>query len=143
VPTVTFQHPFCFVMMFLDRRRIVHVNVTRHLTAEWAAQQIVEAFPGDGWMPRFLQRERDGVFGWAFRRRVKALGITELISGARSPWQNAYVERLIGSIRGSARTTSSPSARSTCCERSASTRRTTTSRGPTARSTGTRRRRAR
>jgi putative transposase len=99
VPTVTFQRLFCFVVMSLDRRRIIHVNVTKHPTAEWAAQQLVEAFPGDGWMPRFLQRDRDGVFGWAFRRKVKALGISELISAARCPWQNAYVERLIGSIR--------------------------------------------
>jgi transposase InsO family protein len=99
VPTVTFQRLFCFVVMSLDRRRILHVNVTKHPPAEWAAQQLVEAFPGDGWKPRYLQRDRDGVFGWAFRRKVKALGITELISAARSPWQNAYVERLIGSIR--------------------------------------------
>ena len=50
-------------------------------------------------MPRFLQRDRDGNYGWAFRRRVKAMGVTELISAPRSPWQNAFVERLIGSIR--------------------------------------------
>ncbi len=99
VPTVTFQRLFCFVVMSLDRRRILHVNVTKHPTAEWTAQQLVEAFPGDGWMPRFLQRDRDGVFGWAFRRKIKALGITELISAPRSPWQNCFVERVIGSIR--------------------------------------------
>ncbi len=99
VPTVTFQRLFCFVVMSLDRRRILHVNVTRHPTAEWVAQQIVEAFPGDGWVPRFLQRDRDGAFGWAFRRRVKAMGIEELVSAPRSPWQNPYVERLIESIR--------------------------------------------
>ncbi len=99
VPTVTFQRLFCFVVMSLDRRRILHVNVTKHPTAEWTSQQLVEAFPGDGWIPRFLQRDRDGIYGWAFRRKVKALGIEELISAPRSPWQNAYVERLIGSIR--------------------------------------------
>jgi len=99
VPTVTFQRLYCFVVMSLDRRRILLVNVTKHPTAEWAAQQLIEAFPGGGWIPRFLQRDRDGVFGWAFRRKVKTLGIEELISAPRSPWQNPFVERLIGSIR--------------------------------------------
>ncbi len=99
VPTVTFQRLFCFVVMSLDRRRIEHVNVTKHPTAEWTAQQLIDAFPGDGWVPRFLQRDRDGVFGWVFRRKVKVLGIEELISAPRSPWQNPFVERLIGSIR--------------------------------------------
>ena len=99
VPTVTFQRLYCIVVMSLDRRRILHVNVTRNPTAEWTAQQILEALPGDGWMPRFLQRDRDGNYGWAFRRRVKAMGIAELVSAPRSPWQNAFVERLIGSIR--------------------------------------------
>ena len=99
VPTVTFQRLFVFVVMSLDRRRILHVNVTRHPTSGWTAQQLLEAFPGDGWMPRFLQRDRDGAFGWAFRCKVEALGIEELVSAPRSPWQNCYVERLIGSIR--------------------------------------------
>jgi transposase InsO family protein len=99
VPMVTFQRLFCFVVMSLDRRRILHINVTKHPTAEWTAQQLVEAFPGDRWMPRFLQRDRDGIYGWAFRRKVTALGIEELVSAPRSPWQNAYVERVIGSIR--------------------------------------------
>ena len=99
VPTVTFERLFVFVVMSLDRRRILHVNVTKSPTAEWVAQQIVEAFPGDGWVPRFLQRDRDGAYGWAFRRAVRSIGITELVSAPRSPWQNAYVERLIGSIR--------------------------------------------
>ena len=67
-------------------RRILHVNVTRHPTVKWTAQQLVEAFPGDGWIPRFLQRDRDGVFGWAFGRKVKALGIEEgvrIVTGGR------------------------------------------------------------
>ena len=81
------------------KRQILHINVTKHPTAEWTAQQLVEAFPGDGWVPRFLQRDRDSIYGWAFRRKVTALGIEELVSAPRSPWQNAYVERVIGSIR--------------------------------------------
>lgn len=63
------------------------------------AQQMVEAFPGDGWIRRFLQRGRDGAYGWAFHREMKALGIEELVSIPRSPWQNVYVERAVGSIR--------------------------------------------
>ncbi len=85
--------------MSLDRRRILHINVAEHPTAEWTGQQIVEAFPGDGWIPRFLQRDRDGIYGWAFRSKMKAMGIEPLVSAPRSPWQNAYVERVIGSIR--------------------------------------------
>ena len=85
--------------MSLDRRRILHVNVTKHETAEWVAHQMVETFPGDGWVLRFLQRNRDGAYGWAFRRKLKTMGMEELVSAPRSPWQTAYVERLIGCIR--------------------------------------------
>ena len=63
VPTVTFERLFVFVVMLLDHRRILHVNVIKHPTATWTAQQLVEAFPGGGWIPRFLQRDRDGAFG--------------------------------------------------------------------------------
>ena len=85
--------------MSLDRRHILHVNVTKDPTAEWVAQRIVEAIPGDAWVPRFLQRDRDGAYGWAFRRRLKTMGIEALLSAPRSPWQNAYAERVFGSIR--------------------------------------------
>lgn len=60
---------------------------------------MLEAFPGDEGVPRFNQRDRDGAYGWLFRRELKAMGIEELVSAPRSPWQNAYVERLIGSVR--------------------------------------------
>jgi transposase InsO family protein len=82
-----------------DRRRIVHINVTDHPTAEWTARQIVEAFPGDGSEPRFLIRDRDATYSAAFRRQVKAMGIEEVITGRKCPWQNPYCERVIGSIR--------------------------------------------
>ncbi len=85
-------------MLRHDRRRIVHFNVTVHPTARWAGQQIVEAFPYDE-VPRFLLRDRDGIYGVDFRQRVKHLGIDEVVIAYRSPWQNHYVERLIGSIR--------------------------------------------
>jgi len=99
VPSITFKMLFCFVVMSHDRRRILHVNVTKHPTAEWTAQQLVEAFPGDQSMPRFLFRDRDGIYGSVFRRRARLLGLKEVVSAPKSPWQNPFVERLVGSIR--------------------------------------------
>jgi len=98
VPTATFRVLYVLVILRNDRRRIVHVNVTGHPTAEWTAQQVVEAFPWDE-APRFLMRDRDGIYGAVFSSRVKGLEIEEVKSAPRSPWQNAYVERVIGSIR--------------------------------------------
>ena len=99
VPSLTFKPLYCFVVLTHDRRKIVHVNVTTHPTAEWAAQQIVEAFPGDGDVPRYLHRDRDTIYGRAFKMKLAAMGIAEVISARKSPWQNPYVERVIGSIR--------------------------------------------
>jgi transposase InsO family protein len=77
---------------------VVHFNITTNPTAAWTAQQIIEAFPEDT-APRFLLRDRDQIYGEEFRRRVESMGIEEVIIAARSPWQNPFVERLIGSIR--------------------------------------------
>ena len=98
VPTVTFQVLYVFLVLRHDRRRIVHFNVATSPTAQWAAQQIVEAFPFEE-IPRFLLRDRDGIYGEYFRDRVENMGIEEVLIAPRSPWQNPYVERLIGSIR--------------------------------------------
>jgi transposase InsO family protein len=98
VPTATFRILFAFVVLRHDRRYVVHFNVTAHPTAEWTAQQIVEAFPDDE-APRFLLRDLDSIYGEFFRRRIKHMGIKEVVTAARSPWQSPYVERLIGSIR--------------------------------------------
>ena len=98
VPTATFRVLFVLVVPAHDRRRVLHFNVTEHPTAAWTAQQIVEAFPEET-APRFLIRDRDSVYGEEFRQRVSAMSIEEVITAAHSPWQNAYVERLIGSIR--------------------------------------------
>jgi hypothetical protein len=76
----------------------VHFNVTAHSTAEWTGQQLREAFPFEQ-VPRYLLRDRDGIFGSEFRKVVKAMGIKEVLSAPRSPWQRAYVERVIGTIR--------------------------------------------
>ena len=76
----------------------VATNVTEHPTARWTGQQIVEAFPWDT-APQYLLRDRDGIYGCDFQKRVKSMGIEEVLTAPRSPWQNAFVERLIGSIR--------------------------------------------
>ena len=93
VPTIRFQVLYVFLVLAHDRRRIVHFNVTAHPTAEWTAQQLREAFPFDQ-VPRYLLRDRDGIFGREFRKDVKAMGIKEVLSAPRSPWQRAYVERV-------------------------------------------------
>ena len=98
VPTATFRILFAFVVLRHDRRQVLHFNVTAHPTAKWTAQQIVEAFPYDE-APRFLLRDRDSIYGEFFRERVKNMGIEEVVTAYRSPWQSPYVERLIGSIR--------------------------------------------
>ena len=98
VPTATFRVIFVFLVMSNDRRRIVHFNVTESPTAAWTGQQIVAAFPWDT-APKYLLRDRDGKFGDKFNHRVESMGIEQVLIAARSPWQNPYVERLIGSIR--------------------------------------------
>ena len=98
VPTVRFQLLYCFIVLRHDRRRVVHFNVTRHPTARWTGQQIVEAFPFDE-APRFLIRDHDSIYGVDFQLRVDHMNIEEVVIAYRSPWQSPYVERLIGSIR--------------------------------------------
>jgi putative transposase len=98
VPTVTGRVLFVFVVLLHQRRRIVHFNITKHPTAAWTAQQVIDAFPHDT-APRWLLRDRDAIYGGAFRQRVAGMGIGEVLSGPSSPWQDPYVERLIGSIR--------------------------------------------
>jgi transposase InsO family protein len=98
VPTIRFQVLYVFLVLAHDRRRIVHFNVTAHPTAEWTGQQLREAFPFEQ-VPRHLLRDRDAIFGSEFRKDVKAMGIKEVLSAPRSPWQRAYVERVIGTIR--------------------------------------------
>ena len=75
----------------------MHFNVTEHPTAEWTAQQVLEAFPWDD-VPRYLLRDLDLIYGAAFRKRVRHMGIEEVLIAPRSPWRNPFVERLIGSI---------------------------------------------
>jgi transposase InsO family protein len=98
VPTIRFQILYVFLVLAHDRRRILHFGVTAHPTAEWAAQQLRNAFPWDT-APRYLLRDRDRIFGHEFVEQVNAMGIRQVLSAPRSPWQRAYVERIIGSIR--------------------------------------------
>ena len=98
VPTISFRLLYGLLIMGHGRRQVLWFGVTSHPTAEWIANQLTEAC---GWeqIPRYLIRDRDGAYGEIFVRRVRSIGIRDRPTSARSPWQNAYAERLIGSIR--------------------------------------------
>src|ERR1700726_1920112 len=98
VPTIGFRLLYVLVILGHHRRRILSFGVTSHPTAAWIARQITDAFP---WTeaPRCLIRDRDAVYGQVVTRRLKSMGIRDRPTAPRSPWQNGYVERLIGSIR--------------------------------------------
>ena len=98
VPTIGFKLLYYLVILAHGRRKLVHHAVTAHPTAEWIARQIVEGFPWDT-APRYLVRDRDAVYGHVVKRRLRALGIRDRPTAPRASWQNAYVERLIGSAR--------------------------------------------
>jgi putative transposase len=98
VPTATFRILFVLVVLAHDRRRVVHFNVTEHPTVRWTGEQMVQAFP-DGTEPKYLLRDRDNIYGEEFRERIQAIGIEEIMTAPRSPWQNPFCERLIGSVR--------------------------------------------
>ena len=98
VPTARLRVLFVLVVLAHHRRRVLHFNVTEHPTAAWTAQQIVDTFPDDS-APTYLLRDHDGIYGPAFRQRVKGMGICEILTAPHSPWQNPFAERLIGSIR--------------------------------------------
>jgi transposase InsO family protein len=98
VPTISFRRLYGLLIMGHGRRRLPWFGVTVHLTAEWISNQLTEAC---GWeqIPRYLIRDRDGAYGEIFIRRVRSIGIRDRPASPRSPWQNAYAERLIDSIR--------------------------------------------
>jgi transposase InsO family protein len=98
VPTLTFGRQFAFVVLGIGRREICWIGVTTNPSAQWLGQQITEAFPWDS-APKFLIRDNDRSYGDVFKRRVHAMGIRDRPTSPRSPWQNGYVERVIGSIR--------------------------------------------
>jgi len=98
VPTLTGRVLFVLVVLAHERRRILHVNVTPHPKSAWTRQQLLEAFPWEV-TSRFLLHDRDAIFDDAFRRSVAAIGLADVRTAPRSPWQNPYVERVIGSMR--------------------------------------------
>ena len=98
VRTISFKLLYGLVILRHARRRLVSISVTNNPTAEWIAGQVTDAFPWDE-APRHLIRDRDGAFGPAYTRRIRAMGIRDHPTAPRSPWQNGHVERLIGSIR--------------------------------------------
>ena len=98
VPTVTARLLYVLVVMRHERRKIIHFNITDAPTTTWTAQQIVHAFPYDT-APKYLLRDRDAIYGSIFVQRVKGMGIEQKLISPRSPWQNPFVERLVGSIR--------------------------------------------
>src|SRR5207342_557134 len=97
-PTIGFNLLYAFIIIQLDRRDLVWINVTTNPTAEWIAHQITEAFPWNG-APRYLIRDRDQIYGTIVTGRLRAMGIRDKPVTLASPWQNGFVERLIGSIR--------------------------------------------
>jgi transposase InsO family protein len=98
VPTIGFDLLYAFVIVRLDRRDLVWINVTANPTAEWVTRQIAEAFPWDE-APRDLIRDRDRIFCSVVTRRLRSMGIRDRPTAPASPWQNGFAERLIGSIR--------------------------------------------
>src|SRR5262245_30637218 len=98
MPSATFGLLFVMPILAHDRRKIVRFDVTQHSTGGWPSRPVTEAFPWHT-APRFLLRDRDASYGEVFSKWVEAMGITEVITAARSPWQNPYVEIVIGSLR--------------------------------------------
>ncbi|MBC8466080.1 transposase [bacterium] len=98
VPIASFKLIFVFVVLEHNRRKILHFNVTKSPSAFWTGQQIVETFPYDT-APKYLIRDNDSIYGKEFRGRVDSLDIKQVPIAYRSPWQNGYCERVIGSIR--------------------------------------------
>ena len=98
VPTIGFSLLYAFVIVRLDRRALVWINVTPNPTAEWIARQLTEAFPWDE-APRYLIRDHDRIYGDVALRRIRAMGIRDKPIAPAAPWQNGFAERLIGSIR--------------------------------------------
>jgi transposase InsO family protein len=98
VPTLTFERLFAFLVLGHGRRQLLSFGVTRNPSAEWLGQQIVEAFPWST-APTYLVRDNDLAYGQAFQRRIRAMGIRDRPIAPRSPWQNPYAERLIGTLR--------------------------------------------
>jgi len=98
VHTATFRTLYVFLILSLDRRRIIHFNVTTNPSSDWTSLQLTQAFPFDS-APRYLIRDRDSIYGQQVPNTLDMLGTKEVVISRRSPWQNGFCERVIGSIR--------------------------------------------
>ena len=98
MPTAAFRVLFVFVVLLHERRRMVHFGLTEHPTQEWTMQQLRKAFPWDQ-APRYVLRDRDAIYGRDFAAMTRDMGMEEVLTAPRSPWQNPFAERLVGSIR--------------------------------------------
>jgi putative transposase len=98
VPMINFKTLYVFVVLSLDRRRVIHFNVTSSPTADWTALQLLQTFPFDS-APKYLIRDRDGIYGEQVQETIRFLGMKEKMISARSPWQNDYCERVVGTIK--------------------------------------------
>jgi len=98
VPTAAFKILFVFFIIHNDRRKIIHFNVTSNPTAQWTCQQIVEAFPWET-TPKYIIRDRDAIYGEVVKARIKNMNIEQVVTASKSPWQNPFAERVIGTIR--------------------------------------------
>ena len=98
VSTATFNILFVLIILSHDRQKIIHSNVTTNPTAQWTACQLREAFPWDT-APKYMIRDRDSIYGAIVKKHIKNMEIQDVMTAFQSPWQNPYVERVIGSIR--------------------------------------------
>ena len=98
VPTITFKTLYIFIVLSLDRRRVVHFHVTRHPTADWTALQLFQAFPFDT-APKYLIRDRDKIYGQEVLETIHCLGMKDRPTSPRSPWQNGHCERMVGTLK--------------------------------------------
>jgi len=98
VPTATFKILFVFFIIHNESRKIIHFNVTSNLTAQWTGQQIAEAFPWDT-ATKYIIRDRDAIYGEVVKTRIKNMNIEQVLTAYKSPWQNPFAERVIGTIR--------------------------------------------
>ena len=98
IPTINFKMLYVLIIIEHERRKVIHVNVTEHPTSFWTAQQIRNALYYDT-SCKYVIRDRDCKYGKYFKRKIMGIGIKEIVTAYRSPWQNGYVERVIGSIR--------------------------------------------
>lgn len=100
VPTALFQFYYVFIILSHDRRKIIHWNFTQNPTQDWTRQQIINAFAlSDNKVPKYIHHDRDSILMYKVKTLIESMNIESVPSSYRSPWQNCFCERVIGSIR--------------------------------------------